>query len=340
MTDETQANDAAPGENQRDEAEAAAAAEQAAAAEAAKAEEGKQPAPTIAGSAGEGAGEAAGAAQTKAEGNDTGWPDDWRQRLAGGNKGALKTLERFTSPDAFFGAYSEMRSRLDSGEVIRKPGKDASDEEKAAFFKAIGVPEKPTEYIDNLTLPDGMAMSKEDKEILGQFAESAHAAGAPQSVIDAAGSWYLGFQREQADALDKQDRDNAREATEDLKGEWRGDFEQNVRVGQMLFKDAPGGTEASGEGLFARLMGGRMADGRRIGDDPQMLRWMATQGREMYPAASVTGAGDGSPTAINDRLKELHGWMQAGDAKYWKDDDVQKEYRELLDAQQKMSARG
>lgn len=351
MADETQTSepstDTPAPDAQRTEAEAAAAAAQAAGAEAAKVDEGKKPAPTIAGGAPAAADDAGAGKPAEADpakpAADTAWPDDWRQRLAGDNKKTLKTLERFTSPDQMLGSYLDMRSRFDSGEFIRKPGKDATDEERAAFAKAMGVPEKPEAYVENLTLPEGVVLSKPDKDVLGDFATYAHKAGAPQGVVDAAANWYLDYQKQQADTLDKADREAATKHTEELRAEWRGDFDRNVSAGQMLFKDAPGGTAADGDGLFARLMNGRMADGTVVGNDPQMLRWMASLGREVYPAATVSGGTDGTPGGVDQRIREIEGWMKSSDPvqreKYWKDDKTQNEYRELLDARQKMTAR-
>ena len=38
-------------------------------------------------------------------------------------------------------------------------------------------------------------------------------------------------------------------------------------------------------------MGGRTADGYRVGDDPHVLRWLAGLAREMNPAATLLPAG-------------------------------------------------
>lgn len=324
--------------NEQEAAEAAAQAAQ----EAAKAaEEGGKPAGasgTIIGGKAK-AEEGAAAAAAPAD-----WPDDWRKRMAGDDAKALKTLERFTDPRGVYDALREIREWRDSGNVLKKPGKDATDEEKAAFAKAMGVPETADAYLENLELPDGTVVGDADKPALKEFAEAMLPAGATQEQINTAAGWYFKAQEAQAAALDKADSEFQRESDAALRKEWGGDVDRNLAAAQSLFRDAPGGMEVEGDGLMARLFGGRTADGKLIGNDPDALRLFASLGRELNPAVTVSGSADATVKGVSERIKEIESWMQSSDtdtrAKYWKDDDVQKEYRDLLDARTKMQERG
>lgn len=74
--------------------------------------------------------------------------DDWRKSMAGDNEDALNLLGRYTTPQDAARALVEQRqllSKRDEG-MIKLPGENATDEERAAFAKAMGIPESPDKY--------------------------------------------------------------------------------------------------------------------------------------------------------------------------------------------------
>lgn len=75
--------------------------------------------------------------------------------------------------------------------AVRVPGKDASEAEKAAYRKAIGVPEKPEDYaFEKPTLPEGMTYSAEFENWLKK---TAFETGIP---LEAAKRIYSGFMQQ------------------------------------------------------------------------------------------------------------------------------------------------
>ena len=68
-----------------------------------------------------------------------------------------------------------------------------------------------------------------------------------------------------------------------LKREFGKDFGRITNRIATLFTRSPGGSDVSNENsLFARLMAGRTTDGKIIGDDPDVIRWLARlNGREV-----------------------------------------------------------
>jgi hypothetical protein len=85
------------------------------------------------------------------------WPDDWRDKLAGGDKETQALLKRFGSPAAVARALKDTRAQVSKGAVAALP-EDATEEDKAAWRKARGVPDKPEAY-DLATPPKGMEWS-------------------------------------------------------------------------------------------------------------------------------------------------------------------------------------
>lgn len=264
---------------------------------------------------------------------------DWRARFAGEDKDALKRLGRFSDEVAFFKSYRALEGKLSSGEYKRNLPADASEADIKAWRKEQGIPADDAEYVSKLALPNGLVLGEEDKPIVESFAKKAHAGNwTPQQFNDAV-SWYYEnldqqrAEREDADAAYKQNSEEA------LRADWQGpEYRRNLTAVNNLLAGAP-------EGVADRILAGRTADGRLFGDDPAIIKWLAQMAFELNPAATVvpSSVGDMGKT-IDDRINDINNLMRAPKGSpewrsYWKNDKVQQEYRDLLDAQAKMKSR-
>jgi len=101
---------------------------------------------------------------------------------------------KFTTIGDLGKAYKELEGKI--GKVVAVPGPDATPEEKAAYRKAIGVPEKSTEYkLGEIKLPDKFTLNPErQKKLLdlahvvgmtNQQTEMMHKLFALNEVVDA-----------------------------------------------------------------------------------------------------------------------------------------------------------
>ena len=234
--------------------------------------------------------------------------DELRQAIAehyaAGDKKALKQelrrLERVRDIKSLWGMYRELEGKFTSGGLVKLPGKDAKPEEIAAFHKALGVPEKPEEYFKQVKLENGAVIGEADKPLVDGFAAAVHKSGATPEMVNAALNWYYANQGEQAAALDEGDDTFRREAEKALKDELGPAFKRKTNAIASLFATAPGGTDIKNENsLYARMMGGRMADGRIIGNDPDMVRFLVGLVSEVNPAATVVEDGKQSGMSID-----------------------------------------
>ena len=275
------------------------------------------------------------------------WPEDWREKvaehIAAGDKKAydkeLRRLQRVTDPAGIYGNYRELDNRLNGGGLIKVPGKDATPEEIADYHKALGVPEEAKDYLDNVQLQNGAVIGDADKPMLEGVLTAVHKAGATQPVVDAMVNWYYSLQEEQAAELDETDDAFQRESENVLKEELGPAFKRSINAIAPLFAIAPGGSDVSNdESLYARLMGGRMADGRVIGNDPDMVRFLIGLAHEVNPAATVTEDGDQSGKTIDGELAEIQKLRTENPKKYWSE-SVQTRELELITAQQKLQAK-
>jgi hypothetical protein len=118
---------------------------------------------------------------------------DWRGAIAGEDKKALKRLERFTDLSTFGKSYFEADAKLNSGKLLSIPGEDASDEDRAAYAKARGIPEDPKKYEIKVKPPAGYEASEQDKERLADITAHLHKKGgvyADPAVVNAAHELY------------------------------------------------------------------------------------------------------------------------------------------------------
>jgi hypothetical protein len=278
------------------------------------------------------------------------WPENWREKLAehisAGDKKLyakeLKRLERIADPAGVYGMYREAEGKLTSGGLIKKPGKDAKPEEIAEYHKAMGVPEKPEDYFKDVKLENGAVIGEADKPLVDGFAAAVHKSGATPQFVNAALNWYYQNQEEQAAAMDEADDEYRRASNRELKDEYGPAFDRKLNAtGSLFAKLAPGGLDPNNQNaLYNRLLGGRMADGRIIGNDPDFNRFFIALAHEVVPAETVTEGGNQSGMSIDAEIKQIEGRMKDDRRAYYKDEAAQSRYRELITAREKIRARG
>jgi hypothetical protein len=87
-------------------------------------------------------------------------------------------------------------------------------------------------------------------------------------------------------------------------------------------------------------MNSRLDTGERLGNNPQVIRWLAGLARELNPAATVVpGSGMNASQAIETELSNLKAMMGDRKSAYWKGSDAakhQERYRELTSVQTKL----
>jgi hypothetical protein len=91
-----------------------------------------------------------------------------------------------------------------------------------------------------------------------------------------------------------------------------------------------------------RLLGGRLADGTRIADDPAFIKWIANQVREINPLAALVPNGGDQARAVSTRKAELEALQRDGTSDYYrgpKVDALRQEYRDILAAEERMNKR-
>jgi hypothetical protein len=261
------------------------------------------------------------------------WPEDWRQRFAGSDAEALKTLNRFKDPANIWKSYQGLRQRVDTGE-FKRARPDPKDEKAYGEWKAeAGIPEKPEGYLEKL--PENLRDVPEDhKDVVNRLLEIAHKSDmTPDETAKGLDIYWQVFQA-QEDQRHEQDKQHRLQAEDELRAAWGPEFRATINgITTLLDTHAP-------KGLKERLFTARLSDGTPVGNDPQMLQFLASLDKEINPHGTVTpNQGQDAATSIADEIKQLE--MEAADTKsrkydYWQSPAKQARLRQLYEIEERM----
>ena len=273
-----------------------------------------------------GSGGASGAGSTAGDGGKGYWPDNWREQVAGDDEKVKERLGRYASPGEVAKALIAAQNKISAGELRPSLGKNASAEEVAEYRKALGIPEAPDKY--DLDLGGGLVVADDDRPLVQKFLDAAHRTNqTPDQVRAGLRAYYEITEAAEAQrsALDEQTRVSAEEA---LRTEWGAEYRANVnRITQLL--DGVMGPEAKAEFLNAR-----QADGTPVFNNPEILKALANLALIQNPSGAVLPAG-GTQSGIEDRIAQIEKIM--GTKAYLSNEKVQKEYRDLVEAREKLA---
>lgn len=262
------------------------------------------------------------------------WPEDWRERLAGNDEALLKHLKRYSSPANYAKAGYEAQQRIRSGEVKKPLGADAKPEEVAAWRKENGLPETVDDMLKAVEPPKGMVFGEADKPFLESFAKVAHERNWTPAQMNEAVGWYAAEQERILANRVEQDRAFKEQAQDELRDEWGAGYRSEINgVKNFLESSAPAEVREA-------ILAGRGPDGNLLGNNPHVMRWLASMAREINPAASVMPAGTSNAgKSMNDEIGEIEALMATDPDKYWQDPKKQERYAQLITAREKMNAR-
>lgn len=259
------------------------------------------------------------------------WPDDWRQQLAGEDKKLLDRLGRYDSPSAIAKALAEAQDKIRAGvKPKERPGDKATEEEIAAYRKDAGIPENVDDYVKAIELPDKRVIGEEDKPVVAAFAERALKMNIPPKDIAGLVDEYYAIQEEQVNLQAEKDAEFKTTSLQGLREEWGGDFKANINSMRPYF-------ESVDAELFDNLMGGRLADGTKIGDHPGMIKFFVGKALQENPAATVVPAGGNQIETIETEIKAMEARMRDDRDAWFKDKPAQERLQKLYEAQEKLA---
>jgi hypothetical protein len=190
-------------------------------------------------------------------------PNKWQDLLPTEYRGN-EALEGMTGPGDLVKSFIDARTNLEG--TIKLPSENASDEDIAAFRKAMNVPDSAEGYSLNTKVPDNM------KELETWFKETAHANHLNNEQANAFFSKFMSNYDEGVNAL-VAGRQKEKEATETaLKEEWGDNYKANLAqtysaIQKLAGKEFLDSLEESGIGNDIRVLRGFWRWSNTVSDD-------------------------------------------------------------------------
>ena len=266
--------------------------------------------------------------------DDTKPVEDFRVRMAAGDEKELKRLARFASEADVYKAFRELETKKSKGELVSKLAKDATPEQVAQWRKENGIPDAPDKY--DLKFDNGLVIGEQDKPLIDEFVSKMHGENANPAQVKAAIASYYEILGKQQQAMAESDSAYKDESLEGLREEWGGDFKKNLNAVNGFLQSLPEDTRLAFENA-------RTPDGKLIGNDPAIIKWLAATAYEINPAATIMPSSVTNPgAAIGDEIASIEKLVGDRSSDYWKGPNAEKmqaRYSELLSAREKINAR-
>lgn len=260
------------------------------------------------------------------------WGEDWREKLANGDEKRLERLKRFASPEALLQAQEEAQRKISEGLKPKgKPGDTATEDEWAAYRKEQGIPDSVEDFVKAIALPDNRQIGEIDKPVVEAFADRAIKSGIAPGDMSVLVDEYYRMQEEVQFQQAGEDAKFRKEAEKELKEAWGGDYSGNIAAMRPYFDGVD--TE-----LFDNLMGGRMADGRKIGDHPGIMKFFAAKAVAENPLASVLLPTNQGAAALDAEIAALEKRMGEDRNAWFKDTKAQERLQALYSAKDRIKA--
>ena len=186
-------------------------------------------------------------------------PDDWRSMIPEEIRDH-KSLAHFTDVGAMAKSLVNAQSMIGADKVAI-PGKHATDEDWGEVWRKLGRPDSPDGYELVNEMPEGI---EQNDDMLNWFRTTAHEIGMTPSQAQKMLGKYNQFLGTQIGA-DEGQVEQLRETTEiELKKEYGAAYADRITNGNAVMQ------EFGGEGLTEL----QMADGRLLGDHPDIIKMM------------------------------------------------------------------
>lgn len=254
------------------------------------------------------AGGAAGGAGAAAGAHLGAFIDDKGTFKAGWSKayGLPETLEqKFTTPEALLKSYVAAERMIGNQNKVAVPGPNATPEERAAFFKAIGRPDKPEDY--GVKMPDKMPDGKTPfpKELWNEkrataFAKLAHENGFTKAQVEVLSKFDIEHGLEAYAAVKGAQKAQIDGAVADLKKAWGADYDANLALAERAAKEI---------GLIG-------ADNPELANNPAFIKAMAEVGKRL--GEDRAAGARGTSHSQSDPKQQISAIMNDKAHPYWK----------------------
>lgn len=251
--------------------------------------------------------------QAAPEGGDA---PDWRSGIE--DKDLRDLAGRYTTPQDMAKALKDFRAA--NASMIKVPGKDASEEDMAKFFKAIGRPDDETGY-GFLNPAEGEELSEQDQAFRQVMAKAMFESGVPGQAAEKLVEKWNEFTETVRAEEERVAKKEAEAAEAELRKEFGTDFDAARNVAQRA-------AEVFGGKELADLLNSTIVNGRALGDHPALFRALSKVGYRMGEGGFIGAVTEQDRESVREEIDTLMRDNPPGSDKY-KNPAVQKRLREL-----------
>lgn len=202
---------------------------------------------------------------------------DWRAMIAGEDTAAIEALARYKTPQDFYKAHNELRTKLSTRPEVPTLTEQSTPEQIAAYRKALDVPEVSKEAKDEayaeaygLKLPEGVDIPP---SLIGAFARKMNSQHVPKKAVQAAVGEFAAIQTTIAKQASETDVTKRREWQGAMRDELGREYDAQIGSAKQWlsdqFRDNPDD--------LLELVGARLPSGGRLGDHPFFVKLIAQQ---------------------------------------------------------------
>ena len=263
------------------------------------------------------------------------WPEDWREKIAGGDDKLLNELKRTTSPEAWGKRFLSLRQK--ASEAPSPFPAEGSDEDKAKWRKANNIPQEAKGYLEGL--PTDVKIPEHDQAFVDRIVGAAHEINADPGTVQSMIQAYYTMEAETDQALRELNDQTLGETNDALHAEWGPDYRPNIGTLKTWLSKLP-------DGVGEMIEQARGADGLPLLSNVSFVRAFADMARKEMPFHKVVPGTSGDPMqSINDEIADIEAKMQDQRSEYHhgpKDANgetrMANRYIELVEARDRMKA--
>jgi hypothetical protein len=263
---------------------------------------------------------------------------DWRAEIAGDDEKLGQQLSRYTDLKAFGKSWSDFREKVSAGNTGPQLPENPTDTELAEYRQQMGLPETPEGYTSEM--PDGLVFGDNDMPYISKLTEVLHQNNIPVGAAHQIMAMVPDLEEIGATQMQEADAEFKKQSEEAMRENWGSDYNANLSgIKNMMNATGQAGSEEDGAMSTAeKMLTARTADGRRIGDDPEIMEMFHAMSRMANPAGFVAPGQGNQPQAVKDEIAEIEKFMTDNPIQYQKDEAKQARLRQLYEADDKLSA--
>ena len=250
-------------------------------------------------------------------------PDDWRDQLAGEDKGRLNDLSRYTSLDKFIDSAFEAKTAIRKGETSNGLPDDPTDEQLAAWREANGVPATADDY--KLDLGEGAEMSEMQQQVMTAVQKVAHEHNISNEALSALARANMAGQEAQFEAMQAQDGLDKMETEKLLRENWKGEYDMNFGAATALLNRLP-------ENIRDEVLEGRTASGKALMNTPEFVQFLTDVALENNPGYTLPGGGENQYAAADEIIAKVQAIFDEGRQQkdYFRNPELQRQYQQAI----------